>query len=204
MATNSRKPTDRDASKRTPDLRDFAAQAVMRAENVETRAAEPRPLNDGEIALLAELARALLPTHGAQSVDTVKRAADKTRNLREIITLLAHDIADESKRAAFMRRAKVAVHSHREQKRSEPPQPSGFTNRRTTQLTAEMMTSAEEIVAPFLGSQAGILVARYASSTDNSRDFFDQLASHLRTPQERKMLFRAARRGKNAGSASVG
>jgi hypothetical protein len=93
-----------------------------------------------------------------------------------------------------LRRAKVAVHAHREAKKNTPSTLGGFSNRRNTQLTPELMACAEAALAPAVGVHASVLVARYASSTDSSRDFFDQLALHLRTPKERKMLFKAARR----------
>lgn len=162
------------------------------------------PLNDSEVALLATFARALLPTHGAAAVEKVKSVANQTRNLREIISLLANDIADESKRSAFVRRAKVAVHAHREARKSAAASgPSGFTNRRTTPLTAELMAKAEEALKPAVGEHAAVLVARYASSTDSSRDFFEQLSTHLRTPAERKSLFKAARRANAAAQSKA-
>jgi hypothetical protein len=165
-----------------------------------TSKGELPPLNDSEVALLATFARALLPSHGAAAVEKVKSVASQTRNLREIISLLAHDIADESKRSAFVRRAKVAVHAHREARKSTASNdPSGFTNRRITPLTPELMAHAEEALKPSVGEHAAVLVARYASSTDSSRDFFEQLSTHLRTPAERKSLFKAARRA-NAAS----
>ncbi len=155
--------------------------------------AEFPPLNKSELALLAKLARALMPTHGADATAAVERVSNQTRNVREIVTVLALDISDESKRAAFMRRAKDAVRTHREARKAAAPEAGGFSNRRTMELTPELMARAEQALAASVGKSAGVLVARYASSTDSSRDFFAQLSLHLRTPSERSMLFAAAR-----------
>ncbi len=151
-------------------------------------------LNNDEISLLAEISKALLPAHGARAVEVVKRVTDQTRNIREIVQTLAVGVNDAEKRAYFMRRAKLAVEKHRAQKTFFASGSGASKERRLKPLTSEQMVCAEEVVSVTLGAQASVLVARYASSTDNSRDFFEQLSTHLPTSKERTALFKAARK----------
>ncbi len=151
-------------------------------------------LNSEEISLLAEITKGLLPAHGALAVEVVKRVTDQTRNLREIVQTLAVGIDDAEKRAYFVRRAKLAVEKHRAQKTFFAKSAGASKERRLTPLSSEQMACAEEAVSVTLGAQASVLVARYASSTDNSRDFFEQLSTHLKTTNERTALFKAARK----------
>ena len=55
------------------------------------------------------------------------------------------------------------------------------------------MFRAETALAPIIGPLASVLVQRYARGTDNSRDFFESLASHLRTLDERHAFFDSVR-----------
>ncbi len=151
-------------------------------------------LNNDEISLLAEISKALLPAHGAHAVEIVKRVTEQTRNVREIVQTLAVGIDDAEKRAYFVRRAKLAVEQYRAQKTFLVKSSGANKERRMTPLTPEQMACAEEVVSVTLGKQASVLVARYASSTDNSRDFFEQLSAHLMTTKERTALFKAARK----------
>lgn len=152
------------------------------------------PLSDDEISLLAEFSKALLPTHGTGAVAMVKKITDETRNVREIVRQLADSIGDETKRKLFIRRAKLAVETLRERKLSATQELAKKAERRRSALTAEQMACAEDALSSTFGPKASILVARYASSTDNSRDFFDQLSTHLTSLKERAALFRAARK----------
>ena len=151
-------------------------------------------LNNDEIMLLAEISKALLPAHGAHAVEIVNRVTDQTRNIREIVQTLAVGIDDAEKRTYFVRRAKLAVEKHRAQKNFVAKSLGAGRERRLSPLTSEQMACAEVAVSPALGSQAPVLVARYASSTDNSRDFFEQLSTHLPNTTERTELFKAARK----------
>jgi len=153
-----------------------------------------RPLNDDEISLLAEFSKALLPTHGTAAVNIVKKVTDETRNVREIVRRLADSIDDETKRGLFIRRAKLAVETLRDRKLSATQELARKAERRRSALTAEQMACAEDALSSTFGPKASILVARYASSTDNSRDFFDQLSTHLTSPKDRAALFKAARK----------
>jgi hypothetical protein len=152
------------------------------------------PLNEDEISLLAEFSKALLPTHGARAVESVKRITDQTRGVRDIVRQLANEIDDETKRSAFIYRAKRAVETLRERKLTATQELAKKAERRRGVLSAEQMACAEDALSSTFGPKASILVARYASSTDNSRDFFEQLATHLTTLKERTALFRAARK----------
>ena len=151
-------------------------------------------LNNDEILLLAEMSKALLPAHGARAVEVVKRVTDQTRNIREIVQTLAVGVHDAEKRAYFVRRAKLAVEKHRARKTFFVRGPGVSKERRLKPLSSEQMACAEEVMSVTLGAQASVLVARYASSTDNSRDFFEQLSTHLSTSKERTALFKAARK----------
>ena len=153
-----------------------------------------RPLNHDEISLLAEFSKALLPTHGAIAVAAVKQVTDETRNVREIVRQLADGIEDEHKRGLFIRRAKLAVEMHRAQRLSATAELRQSSERRSSPLSAEQMSHAEELLTTTFGPKASVLVARYASSTDNSRDFFEQLATHLTSLKERTAFFKAARK----------
>ncbi len=151
-------------------------------------------LNSDEISLMAEISHALLPAHGARVVEIVKRVTDQTRNVREIVQTLAVGIDDAEKRAYFVRRAKLAVEKYRAQQTFFTRGPGSGKERCLTALTLEQRACAEEIASVSLGAQASDLIARYASSTDNSRDFFEQLATHLATTKARTALYKAARK----------
>ena len=70
---------------------------------------------------------------------------------------------------------------------------STTTVRGTAPITPELMQRGEAALAPIIGPLAGVLVQRYARATDNSRDFFERLATHLRTPDERNSFFDSVR-----------
>ena len=72
---------------------------------------------------------------------------------------------------------------------NETEQPSATTVRGAAPITPELMQRGEAALAPIIGPLAGVLVQRYARATDNSRDFFERLATHLRTPDERNSFF---------------
>jgi hypothetical protein len=153
-----------------------------------------KPLSDDEISLLAEFSKALLPTHGAAAVSIVKKVTDETRSVRDIVRRLAGFIDDETKRALFVRRAKLAVETLRERKLTATQELAKKAERRRSALTTEQMACAEDALSSTFGPKASVLVARYASSTDTSRDFFEQLSTHLTSLKERAALFKAARK----------
>ena len=51
------------------------------------------------------------------------------------------------------------------------------------------MTRGEAALAPIIGPIANVLVKRYARASENSRDFFERLAGHLRSSDERDTFF---------------
>ena len=62
-------------------------------------------------------------------------------------------------------------------------------------VTAELVLRGEAALAPIIGPLAGVLATRYAAASKNSRDFFERLAAHLRTPEERDSFFLSVRTG---------
>ena len=57
------------------------------------------------------------------------------------------------------------------------------------------MTRGETALAPIIGPLANVLVQRYAKVSGNSRDFFERLAIHLRSAEERDSFFATIRNG---------
>ena len=154
------------------------------------------PAAEIDPAILAELTRALLPYLGPYSITTVKRASRATNDSNEAIRMVAQHIEDLAKRELFLKNAKRILSAFR------PPQlapsakaaaaVSGHQNtggRPATPITPELMRRGEAALAPIIGPLASVLVTRYAHAADNSRDFFERLAGHLRTSEERDSFF---------------
>jgi hypothetical protein len=156
-------------------------------------------------ATLAELTRALLPYLGPYSITTVKRASRATSDPNEAIRMVAQHIDDLGKRELFLKSAKRILGNlrHTEQEKPAPVMPvAGQQNtggRPATPITPELMKRGESALAPIIGPLANVLVSRYASTADNSRDFFERLAGHLRSAGERDTFFASIRAG--GGSA---
>lgn len=159
---------------------------------------------DLEPALLAELTRALLPYLGPYSITTVKRASRMSRNPDEVILNIASHIDEPGKRELFSKSAKRILKEY-QQAMAAPissavaSAASHTTDEQTNSargavpITAELMQHGEAALAPIIGPLAGVLVKRYARATDNSRDFFERLATHLRTSEERASFFESIR-----------
>ncbi|MEP7154929.1 MAG: hypothetical protein ABI905_04095 [Betaproteobacteria bacterium] len=164
----------------------------------------------GEIdpAILAELTRALLPYLGPYSITTVKRASRATSDSSEAVRLVAEHIEDLSKRELFLKNAKRILSTFRpapaavEAKTAPAASVQTTGGRPATPITPELMRRGEAALAPIIGPLAGVLVGRYARAADNSRDFFERLAGHLRTPEERDSFFLNIRVSGDARSAS--
>lgn len=144
---------------------------------------------------LAELTRALLPYMGPYSITTVKRASRSTNDPYEAVQIVAVQIDDLSKRELFIKSAKRVLQSL-EQAAPKPvtvvAHATGQQNtggRPATPLTPDLVKRGEIALAPIIGPLAGVLVGRYARASDNSRDFFERLAGHLRSPEEREQFF---------------
>ena len=146
-------------------------------------------------ATLAELTRALLPYLGPYSITTVKRASRNTNDPQEAIRMVSQHIQDFGKRELFLKSAKrilgnmhpngvavsapVAPVSGQQSTGGRPPTP----------ITPELMKRGELALAPIIGPLAALLVSRYAKVAANSRDFFERLAGHLRSADERDTFF---------------
>ena len=144
-------------------------------------------------AILAELTRALLPYLGPYSITTVKRASRTTTDAQEMIRVVAPHVDDLGKREFFIKSAKRILNDFRLANPSSPTpsltQQASTGGRTATPVTSELMTRGEVALAPIIGPLAHVLVQRYARASDNSRDFFERLAGHLRSSEERAAFF---------------
>jgi hypothetical protein len=152
----------------------------------------------GEIdpAILAELTRALLPYLGPYSITTVKRASRATKDPNEAIRLVAQHIEDLAKREMFLKNARRILGAFRPTATSPVVKAAATASshqntggRPATPITPELMQRGEAALAPIIGPLASVLVTRYANAADNSRDFFERLAGHLRSSEERDSFF---------------
>jgi hypothetical protein len=152
-------------------------------------------------AILAELTRAVLPFLGPYSITTVKRASRTTTDANELVRMVAQHIDDLGKRELFIKSAKRILSDVRpEQSRAPLPSRVPQVNtggRPATPITPELIQRGELALATIIGPLASVLVQRYAKVSENSRDFFERLAGHLRSAQERESFF-ASVRDKNA------
>lgn len=148
---------------------------------------------------LAELTRALLPYLGPYSITTVKRASRATSDPKEAINLVAQHIEDAGKREMFLKSARRVLQAI--QANAAAPQvqaiapagPSRTGGRPATPITPDLVKRGELALAPIIGPLASVLVGRYARVAENSRDFFERLASHLRSADERETFFASIR-----------
>ncbi len=149
---------------------------------------------------LAELTRALLPYLGPYSITTVKRASRATSDPREAVKLVSQHIEDAGKREMFLKSARRVLLSLQAEGAAAPRAavvapagPSRTGGRPPTPITPELVRRGEVALAPIIGPLAGVLVGRYAKVAENSRDFFERLASHLRNADERELFFATIR-----------
>jgi len=157
-------------------------------------------------AVLAELTRALLPYLGPYSITTVKRASRTTSDVQEMVRMVAQHIDNLGKREYFTKSAKRILDDFRHEKLpvAAPSSSAPHTNtggRPPTPITPELMHRGEVALAPIIGPLANVLVQRYAKASENSRDFFERLAGHLRSSEERATFFANVREvGKSFGA----
>ncbi len=148
---------------------------------------------------LAELTRALLPYLGPYSITTVKRASRATSDPKEAIDLVAQHIDDVGKREMFLksaRRVLQSIQANAAAPRVPTAAPAGqgrTGGRPATPITPDLVKRGELALAPIIGPLASVLVGRYAKVAENSRDFFERLASHLRSAEERESFFASIR-----------
>jgi hypothetical protein len=186
----------------------------MHTEQVNSAASTEQKLDSIDPALLAELTRALLPYLGPYSITTVKRSARSTDIPTDLIRQIANHIDDVAKRELFMKAALRIASEFEERARDAANSSNGVIGgsagdgtaggaasqpatggRPSTPVTAELAQRGEAALAPIIGPLAGVLVSRYAKASQNSREFFERLAGHLRTPEERDSFFMSVRTG---------
>ncbi len=158
----------------------------------------------GEIdpAQLAEVTRAALPFLGQFSITAVKRASRGCNDLHTLCDLVAGQISEPDKRQRFTEVAARLVH-----RLNDPNGPAATATVASTHpgeggkagkpsaspITPELMQRGEKALAHVIGPLASVLVARYAKSAENSWQFFDLLAGHIRNPEERQAFFEIIR-----------
>ena len=125
-------------------------------------------------------------------------------NPDEVILNIASHIDEPGKRELFSKSAKRILKEYQQSTATSTSNAAAnsasqtadeLTNsaRGAAPITAELMQHGEAALAPIIGPLAGVLVKRYARATDNSRDFFERLATHLRTSEERASFFESIR-----------
>jgi hypothetical protein len=153
-------------------------------------------------AILAELTRAVLPFLGPYSITTVKRASRTTPDANELVRMVAQHIDDLGKRELFIKSAKRILSDARPVQQVAPSPVRGAQvntgGRPATPITPELVSRGEAALAPIIGPLANVLVQRYAKVSENSRDFFERLAGHLRSTEERESFFATIREGGSA------
>lgn len=151
-----------------------------------------------DASLLMELTRALLPYLGPYSITTVKRAARNVTNANDLVRQIAGHVDDIAKRELFMKSAiRILVESAgtKNAPAAAESEPVAAGGRPSSPMTPELLQRGEAALAPIIGPLAGVLVSRYARAAQNSREFFERLAGHLRTPEERDSFFMSVRTG---------
>ncbi len=156
--------------------------------------------SSGDIAAahLAEVTRAVLPYLGTYSITAVKRASKGCDNLDTLCQLVASQITETDKRERFMDSARALMHRLQNPGAVvDPPQARAIqkitSGRPSTPITPELMQRGERALAHIIGPLAAVLVSRYAKTAENSRQFFELLASHIRNPEERQAFFEVIR-----------
>lgn len=149
-------------------------------------------------AHLAEVTRAVLPYLGTYSITAVKRASKGCDNLDALCEMVASQITEADKRERFTETARALVQRLKDPnaaaaQASRPIVGKGVGGRPTTPITPELMQRGERALAHIIGPLASVLVARYAKTAENSRQFFELLASHIRNPEERQAFFEVIR-----------
>ena len=114
--------------------------------------------------------------------------------------MIASHIENIGKREMFLKQA-MRVLGEVKPAAAKPPS-AGTGGRPATALTPELMKRGETALAPIIGPLAGVLVGRYAGAAANSRDFFERLAGHLRTAEERDSFFTSIRAQESMAGAA--
>ncbi|MBL8515761.1 MAG: hypothetical protein JNM76_02235 [Betaproteobacteria bacterium] len=148
-------------------------------------------------AHLAEVTRAVLPYLGTFSITAVKRASKGCSSLESLCDMVASQITEADKRERFMESARALMLRLNNPGAGDPSQgraaQKSASGRPSTPITPELMQRGERALAHIIGPLAAVLVARYAKTAENSRQFFELLASHIRNPEERQAFFEVIR-----------
>ena len=125
-----------------------------------------------------------------------------------MVRMVSQHIDDLGKREMFTRSAKkILIDFRPEQREADVPpsptraQPANTGGRPATPITPELVKRGEQALAPIIGPLAGVLVQRYAKVSANSRDFFEHLAGHLRSTEEKEKFFAEVRAAGKAARA---
>ena len=153
-------------------------------------------------AHLAEVTRAALPYLGPYSITAVKRASKGCDDLQALCDMVASQITELEKRQRFSEIAARLVQKLKDPKAFAASVAAGNVSlgdlrkaggRPPTPITPDLMQRGESALAHIIGPLASVLVSRYAKSAENSRQFFDLLAGHIRNPEERQAFFEIIR-----------
>jgi hypothetical protein len=191
--------TDPDINTESDTNTDFAADGEVEA----SADAAHNP------AMLAELTRAALPFLGPYSITTVQRVSRETTDAKALVKGIATHIENLDKRQHFLLAGKRIVRQHvpltptvmttvSNVSRSDKTKPEHIEQsaRATTAVTPELVHRGEIALAKIIGPLAGLLAARYASAA-SAREFYERLASHLRTPEERDSFYLEVHSGRD-------
>lgn len=145
-------------------------------------------------ALLVAVTRAVLPYLGPHSITVVKRASRATDDVHALVRMVADEVTNASHHAHFVAAAyrAIKVHGDAREVKVVSGAPAGRNRakpRPITPITAEFVHRAEEALALTIGPLAGVLAQRYAGVCENSREYFEKLATHLRNDEEREHFF---------------
>lgn len=147
-------------------------------------------------AQLAEITRAALPYLGPYSITTVKRLSKVTNSTTELCELVAVNIKEVDQRPAFLQSAARLLGTLSQlgpPVLTETAKEGNTEGRPVSTLTTELIERGRIALAEIIGPLAGIFVSRYSKKTENSREFFNLLAGHLRNEVERERFFKAVR-----------
>lgn len=140
----------------------------------------------------------MLPYLGTFSITAVKRASKGCASLETLCEMVASQITEADKRERFMESARALI--QRLQNSGDAAATidnrgahKTVNGRPSTPITPELMHRGERALAHIIGPLAAVLVARYAKTAENSRQFFELLASHIRNPEERQAFFEVIR-----------
>ena len=150
------------------------------------------PQYEHDAGLLADITQTLQPYLGAYSIATVKRASRSAPTAHDLVRVVASHIEDVGKRELFLKAVKRVVAQHALQAELADSETSNAAAD-AIGVTPEHLQRGEAALAPFVGPLASVLASRYAAQAHDPREFYERLAAHLRTPEERDGFFMSLR-----------